>query len=190
MAPETAGRALPARGPLDVRVLLLALGGATLLIAVAVMLGTYLWPNNDAVLGVGYVDQFVPGQPVHLEAHGVWIVRLADGGVVAFVDDDPHTVAGPLQWVPESDHTSWIREWIAGTGSPGAFYDPRLGSLYTINGEGIFGPSPRNLDRYPVEVSPSGWIRVDTSYPILGDRGPRSSGNATPTAVAAEDLPR
>ncbi len=52
---------------------------------------------------VGRVDEFTPGQPVHLEDHAVWVVFGVEDRFVAFSDADPR-IAGQhdcrVEWNP------------------------------------------------------------------------------------------
>ncbi len=65
-----------------------------------------------------------------------WVVRDQDGSISAFYARS--TEHGyPLRWEPESQH----------------FVDGALGSQWDRTGRYVFGPDPRDLDRFPVAVA-------------------------------------
>ncbi len=80
-------------------------------------------------------------------------------------------------------------EW---DGITGLFRNPCHGELFDMAGDRVFGPSPRGLDRFAIEVVNANVV-VDLGDLTLGPRGswPPSSGApaslATPQATAAAE---
>ncbi len=77
---------------------------AAFVAAVLTLVAVAVWPHGGpAGTVVGRVDEFTPGQPVHLEDHAVWVVRGIEDRFFAFSDDDPR-VAGQhdcrVEWNP------------------------------------------------------------------------------------------
>lgn len=69
------------------------------------------------------------------------VVRAESGEFLALSARDAHSQC----WVP------WRSEFEF-DGGTGVFLDPCHGSTYESTGARVFGPAPRDLDRYPVEV--------------------------------------
>lgn len=108
------------------------------------------------------------------------VVRLVDGEFLALYPFDPHRGC-PVAWRPDF-------EW---EGRTGWFRNPCHGEIYFIDGTRAFGPSPRDLDRFPVAVV-DGRVIVTTSLDalILGALSsvPAEAGDdrpAQPTEAAA-----
>jgi hypothetical protein len=68
------------------------------------------------------------------------LVKLNTGEIVALSRKDPRGCT--LPWRPDFKFDN----------AKGWFRDPCLGSTYDLNGHKVYGPSPRGLDQYPVEV--------------------------------------
>lgn len=104
---------------------------------------------------------------VHFVVH---LVRLADGDFRALYPTDPHRGC-PVAWRPDF-------EW---EGRTGWFRNPCHGELYFIDGTRAFGPSPRDLDRFPVAVVDGRVIvTISTDALILGAQRSEPSAAATP----------
>lgn len=83
------------------------------------------------------------------------VVRLQSGEFLALSARDSHSQC----WVP------WRPEFEF-DGHEGWFRDPCHGSTYEGTGMRVFGPAPRDLDRYPVEVR-DGHVYVTLSDDVL-----------------------
>ena len=88
--------------------------------------------------------------------HGVWVVLRADGQAQAFFSRDSHSGCT----VP------WRADFVF-EGRAGWFRDPCTGSTYTLEGEKVFGPAPRGLDRHPASVEEA-QVVVDLEQVLLG----------------------
>jgi nitrite reductase/ring-hydroxylating ferredoxin subunit len=99
-----------------------------------------------------------PGESSSRQVPGTFhIVRLPDGELLALSAHDPHLGC-----------TVPYRPTFRFNGSDGWFRNPCHGETYDMAGYRVFGPSPRGLDRFAVEVR-DGNVHVD-----LGDlsKGP------------------
>lgn len=74
-----------------------------------------------------------------------------EAGVVALYQKCPHLGCR----VPQCNSSQW-------------FECPCHGSQYNRVGEKKAGPAPRGMDHWPVTVSPSGDVVIDTSTPVTG----------------------
>ncbi len=74
-----------------------------------------------------------------------------ESGIVALYQKCPHLGCR----VPECKSSQW-------------FECPCHGSQYNRVGEKKAGPAPRGMDHWPVTVSPSGDVVIDTSTPVTG----------------------
>jgi Rieske Fe-S protein len=132
---------------------LAALAGAvTLIIAFLAVLAAFAWPQQEIGnplrrLYVGTVDQFQVGQPVTFPEGKFHLVKQPDGSFVA------------LFWKSTGLGCSvpWRESFLFidprdGVSKAGWFRDPCHGSTWDVNGVRVFGPAPRDLDRFPVEV--------------------------------------
>lgn len=108
---------------------------------------------------------------VHFVVH---LVRLEDGEFRALYPYDPHRGCA-VAWRPDF-------EW---EGRTGWFRNSCHGELYDISGTRVSGPSPRDLDRFPVAVV-DGRVIVTTSLDalILG------AASAQPAAATDERPPQ
>lgn len=127
------------------------------------------------VVDAGPVAAFVARQPVEFRDDGFLLMRLEDGGFVAFARYAPPTLnqlrGCRIEWQPERI----VSGYHAGRGATpvpaslqtyfeatGVWGEGCLGSVWDARGELISGPTVRNLDRFPVTVSDDGHVRVDT----------------------------
>ena len=96
------------------------------------------------------------------------IVQPEPGRVAALYTYDPHPVfrrqGCEVQWQAEAEHQTGPL-----TSVRGLFVDPCGGSMYDMTGHRVFGPSPTDLDAFPVEVTADATI-VDTRSLICGER--------------------
>jgi nitrite reductase/ring-hydroxylating ferredoxin subunit len=86
-------------------------------------------------------DELQVGQPLRIAAARLWLVKLKSGEVLALSSKDPYRGCS-LPWRSDFEfdgHKGWFR-------------DSCYGSTYDIDGKKMFGPSPRNMDRFTVRV--------------------------------------
>lgn len=116
--------------------------------------------DGNGLIAVGSPDGFPVGVPVRPDDYPLaWIVREETGELIAFSTRSTH-LGCTVPW----------RADFRFNGVTGWFRDPCSGTTWAITGERVFGPAPRNLDQYVVEVS-GGQVRIDTSRVICGDDG-------------------
>ena len=137
---------------------LLVLALPLALIALVVTLVAFAWPTAPKVgparwIDAGTVDALNVNQPVRIVEGRLWLVKLESGEIVALSQRDTH----PLQpctipWRPEFEFH----------GRDGWFRSPCSGSTWDIDGRIMFGPSPRSMDRYRVDIR-DGEVFVDIS---------------------------
>jgi nitrite reductase/ring-hydroxylating ferredoxin subunit len=116
------------------------------------ILASFSWPEADvgsptARVFAGTVDEFEVAQPVRFPEGKFWLVKKEDGSFIALYWKDPHlgcTVPWRPDFIfPDPRTGERIRGW---------FRNPCHGETYDAYGVRVFGPAPRNLDQFPVEV--------------------------------------
>ncbi len=105
-----------------------------------------------SVFNLGPVENFPPGSVTHITNGRFYLVRLADGGLLALYHRCTH-----LGCTVPYDQTA------------GAFICPCHSSQFDLQGEVQNPPAPRPLDLFPLEVK-DGEILVDTAQPVQRDR--------------------
>ena len=114
---------------------------------------TTLWSGSTTVWAAR-ADELRSNTPVH-NSHGFYVVLLPSGEVIALVEKDSHDYPTsdvcPIEW-----RTDFVFE-----SKTGWFRGECSGSTFSIDGSKAFGPSPRSMDRYAVEVK-NGDVLVDT----------------------------
>ncbi len=178
--------------------LLLVLGGA-----LAGVL-SFATPAETRVFGLGAIDRFAPDTvttyavregrlleltyPLRDREPGVvfHVVRLPDGELLALSAKDPHlgcTVAVSPAGFPQP-------KGFEGSGIA-RFHTPCHGERYDLAGRRVFGPSPRDLDRYAVSISDRGIVSVDLGALTLGASPPPYTGgpDGTPQATSTPAPP-
>lgn len=186
------------------RRVLVAIGLCAMLAVAAVVLAAFIWPDGrmgsraSRELDVGAVEGFAPGTVTFIAPIGddgspitarlpavlmdpssqgeatvrINIARLADGTVLAFVGRDPRNGC-TLPWRPTfrfEQREGWFR-------------DPCHGSTYDVEGRRVFGPSSRDLDRFPVRVD-GGRVLVNIDEATKGRNHTGPSRLGTPTSTA------
>lgn len=132
------------------------LGGA----AITAMALVFAWPGSDSGGGrfdLGHVDDYAIGSVSTIGEGEFHLVRLGNDTFIAMSWRDPHSECAVFsraddRWRPE------IR---------GSFRDPCHGSSYRMDGTRVFGPSPRDLDRFVVSIVNEDVI-VDTARYVCG----------------------
>lgn len=190
------------------RAWLLGAVGLSLSLLLVLALAVFIWPRTDPSappVDIGLLDDFLPGTVTHLmprDSHGdplvafipaviepgehvvrLNVVRYEDGSLAVFSAVDPRS-ACTLPWRAE----------FAYDGRTGWFRDPCHGSTYDLQGRRVFGPSPRDMDRYRFSTGPDGRVVVDLSSLEVGatrviyvEPGATPSPAATRTAAASGD---
>lgn len=149
------------RQRLDFRKPLLPLVSALLLVIAAVVAAYFLTqPDDPGYVVAGDVDDFSVGEPVRDADHNFYIVKLDSGEFLALYQKDPH-LGCIVPWRSDFEFQ----------GTTGYFRNPCHSETYDIEGNILFGPAPRGLDRFPVEVV-NGEVRVDTETLICGPGAP------------------
>lgn len=145
------------------------LGGGLLIIAVALV---FAWPSREpegARFDLGSADDFSAGSVTTVTDGRFHLVRLDDGTFVALSWRDPHSGC-TVPWRSNFNYA----------GRRGWFRDPCRGSTYRMDGRRVFGPSPRHLDRFPVDIV-AGSVIVDTSRYVCGWAPPGATCVAPPS---------
>jgi nitrite reductase/ring-hydroxylating ferredoxin subunit len=169
--------------------LLLAGGLALVAVVVAAAAFAFLWPRESRSFDLGPLDQFAPGTVTTYNLRGgvpvlspdgrvhtneaFHVVRFKDGEIRALSSKDPH-LGCAVPWRPDF-------EW---DGETGFFRNPCHGETFDMAGNRVFGPSPRGLDRFGVEIE-NGRVVVDLDDVTRGSRPSLASAtDATPAATA------
>lgn len=109
-----------------------------------------------------------PRQPFCVTLHHFCIVQPQSGHPIALYTYDSHSL-----FREQGCEVRWKPDEVYPTDSPnptrGLFRDPCGGSVYDITGHRLFGPAPRDLDRFSVEVTDNNTI-VDTRSLICGNQ--------------------
>jgi hypothetical protein len=103
--------------------------------------------------------------------HGVWVTLRADGRVLAFASRDPASGCR-VAWLTNSPLPEW----------PRAYRDPCRASTYTADGVAVFGPAPRDLDRYETELTAT---EIIVQLEHLQPGSPRAGGMGLATPPPA-----
>jgi len=146
----------------------LVIGATSLAVIVS-----FSWPTLDVgspTLRVyaGRVDDFEVGQPVTFPEGRFHLVKQEDGSFIAPFWKDPH-LGCTVPWRPNFRFT----DPRTGESKEGWFRNPCHGETYDAYGVRVFGPSPRNLDQFPVEVvGDQVYVLAVESKLTLGASGP------------------
>ncbi len=185
---------------------LLALMGAAALGVVALLLVGFVWPDVDREVDLGRVESFAPGSvtsfyvlPGRTEfrmlapgevvgyscnrSSGEWqrlagevihLVRFEDGDFRALSGRSPH-LGEMVPWRPDF---SW-------EGTFGWFREPCHGDTYAMDGMRVFGPAPRDLDRFDIRIE-DGVVWVDVTAVTRGVRPPQPQSTPPPAGWTPE----
>ncbi len=124
----------------------------------------FAWPTGPKVeparwVDAGTADALAVNERVRNVQGRFWLVKLQTGEIIALSQRstyDPRPCTVP--WRPDFEFQ----------GRKGWFRDPCSGTTWDINGQIMFGPAPRSMDRYRVDVR-DGRIFVDVGTLFCGD---------------------
>lgn len=107
-----------------------------------------------------------------------WIVRQPDGQIRAFVARDTY-LGCTVPFRPRD--LIRPREATIPAGQAGAFKDPCHGSVYSMTGEVLEGPAPRDLDQFDINDGRGEQVTVQVSRVRLG----QCRSSKTPSATCS-----
>lgn len=164
-------------GPRAAFVAVLGLGLASTVAALLV----FAWPPAESAprpLLIGFQADELPdpgGDPVAVAGGRFWLVNLRPedgqvgkygaptaGGLLALSWRDSHKGCS-ITWRPELRFAT-----ANGVSRTGWFRDPCSGSIYTRGGVQVWGPSPRSMDTYALDVKHDGVVVVNVGMLALG----------------------
>ena|SRR5688572_6030345 len=145
--------------------------------------GAFVTRNDDRALddeGRGTVVRFGPREglngiedgPFCLEFHHFCIVKTESGDFLALYTYDPN-----VRFRSQGCDVSWLPDFRfvdpeTQQDKPGWFRGRCSGSTFDMEGRRVFGPSPRDLDQFPLRIvgkdSETEYIEVDTRQLICG----------------------
>lgn len=134
------------------------------------VLVSFSWPSSDigspaALIYAGRVDDFEAAQPVKFAEGKFWLVKKEDGSFIALYWKAPALRGCSVPWRENFS----FRDPRTGDTTLGWFRDPCSGSTWDVYGVRVFGPAPRNLDEFPVElVGDKIYVRATEDKIILG----------------------
>jgi Rieske Fe-S protein len=151
MPREAVGRFANDRARRLVSLAVLAAVCLTTMASVA-FLSSFAWPqigvgDRDVTVEAGLVTDYAVGEPVFFQQGRFWLVRQPDGSFVAFSAADSFRGC-TVVWQSDRRYVD-PRDRVE---KQGWYRDPCHGSIYDRDGTKVFGPSPRDLDTYPVTV--------------------------------------
>ena len=118
--------------------------------------------------------------PFCVELHHFCITQPQEGQLLALYTAEPHQSfreqGCTVRWDAGGERV------VNGTTITGLFRDPCGGSIYDIAGARLFGPSPRDLDRFPIAITQDG-IVVNTKTLIC------KSNTLLPTSIPCVRAP-
>jgi cytochrome b6-f complex iron-sulfur subunit len=131
-------------------------GGLSALFAaeMAWIVGSFLRPRSpqvrdaSSVFAAGPVEQFEPGTVTAFPGGKFYLVRLEDGGFMAFSRTCTH-LGCTVPW----------------NGETSQFECPCHASVFDMRGVVVSPPAPRPLDLFPVRIE-NGMVKVDTAESI------------------------
>ena len=108
----------------------------------------------------------------------VALARHEDGSFSAFLARDPRNGC-PMPWRPD----------FTFEGTRGWFRDPCHGSTYDEYGHRVYGPTPKDMDYFDVEVNDAGEVIVDLRTLNEGEYMPPVIDYGTPIPTASAVAP-
>ena len=104
-------------------------------------------------IDLGRVDDYASGSVVYRSTDELFVVRLADGQVIALSDVDPHNPAG------SSECRVTFRPDLGEGDEPGRFFDICSAAMYEVSGRTLEDDG-LDLRWIPLEQSESGKLRL------------------------------
>ena len=147
----------------------------------------YVFEDDEPMLERGSIVHLGPpeslyGNPFCIEAQHLCIAQLEGGQILALYMYDTHALfrsqSCSVTWRPDMSFT----DPATGKETKGWFRSGCSGSTFGLDGERVFGPASRDLDRFDVRVLGGddllgGYLEVDTRHLICGqDRSDVNSG--------------
>lgn len=179
---------VPRRRVLGRRVFLLGgfwTGVSALLVALVGSPLDFMWPRGVKGFGGPITvtpDRIPPagGDPLRIVEGRFWLVNL-EAGKTPNGEDTPGGVLALWQKCPHLGCTVPWRADFEFQARKGWFRCPCHGSTYTREGGVIvFGPAPRPLDVFPIEVQEGGSLIVQTGRQYEGTGSPNNPARAVP----------
>jgi hypothetical protein len=163
------------RWPLGLAVVVSAMLGGVVGAALYALMQTDNGGERGALLQLpGPIDAYyrIDEEPFCVSLQHFCLVRLQSGEVRALYTYDTHPLfrdqSCEIIWRPDF----LFRDPATGEQTTGWFRANCSGSTFRYNGERVFGPSSRDMDRYPVTVTRAGnseGLMVDTRRLICGE---------------------
>ena len=104
-----------------------------------------VWSGGAGSIDLGLVEDYERGSVVYRSSDGLFVVRLADGSMLALSDVDPHNPSDRA-----SCKVTFRPDLVGGDGEAGRFFDLCTGSLYDMAGRAL-GSDGLDLERLPIE---------------------------------------
>ena len=166
----------PVRRPHLSRRGLLVLALPLAVIALVVIGVAFAWPDGTPApkwVDAGGAESLTVNEPVRNTEGRFWLVKLESGEIIALSQRSTH-LGCTVPWRPDFQFQ----------GRKGWFRDPCGGSTWDIDGKITFGPAPRSMDRYRIEIRDDR-VFVDTSRRLCSFGAIPGGGDA---GCAAPDL--
>ena len=107
-------------------------------------------------ISADYPKEFLEHWPIFFRLDNFYL-SVEDDEYVALYAFDPDANSrrqgGIVEWLPDFEFR----------GRTGWFRDPCFGGTYDLSGKLVSGPSPRDMDRFAVEIR-DGYVYVDTRH--------------------------
>ena len=152
----------PFRKPHGARPALIVAASLLLAAMAVIVILAFTWPQSPEParetrwIAVGAMEELTVNEPVLVQKHRLYLVKLESGNVIAFSRRSTH-LGCSVDWRPD---------FVFG-GITGVFRDPCSGSVWNSFAGRLFGPAPRNMDTYPVMIT-RGQVLVDTATRVCG----------------------
>ncbi len=130
-------------------------------------------PRRGTIVRLGTNFSQIDTTPFCVQSQHFCIVKLESGDLIALYTYDTHpemrTRGCDVAWKPDFS----FNDPGTGENAQGWFLGRCSGSIYRMNGELVFGPRPRNLDRFELTLKQGEqdytFIEVDTRKLICGE---------------------
>ena len=144
-----------------------------LLAVSSLALAQFIWPTGPGALREisvsGLSDEPLVTQFLTADGIPIWLVRQPDGNVGAFWARSPHRGCDVEYGTVTSGRLDGVvNSLLANSGQPGVFYDVCSGAAWLLDGTRIFGPGPRGLDQFEVELTGPSSATIDLRRTLVG----------------------